>query len=137
MTLPQKSAKTQKIDETITKVDWGSTSRFEREAFSMSMLTLELASQAKKLTNAITKARFSSLLICLILTGTLMLLSVDHGVILGVTLCAQMFLLGMSQLLEYGADLLFKRSEKSAQDFVENLAQKHPSKDGDEDLFIL
>ncbi len=137
MTLPQGNAETQKIDVAITKVDWGSTSPVEREAFSMSMLTLELTSQAKKISHAVSKGRLFTLLTCLALTGALMWFNVDPGIILGVTLGTQMLLFGMSQLLEYGAEILFKRSEKATYELVEKLAKRHPLKEGGEDLFIL
>jgi hypothetical protein len=137
VTLAQENDETQKIDVTITKVDWGSTSPVEREAFSMSMLTLELTSQAKKISHAVSKGRFSTLLTCLVITGALMWFNVDPGTILGVTLGIQMLLLGMSQLFEYGAEVLFKRSEKATHELVEKLAKRHPLKEGSEDLFIL
>lgn len=125
------------IDATLTKVDWSSTSPAERQAFSMVMLTLELASQAKKISRAVSRGRLVTLLTCIIITGALMFFSVDPGIILGITIAAQMLLFGLSQLLEHGSEVLLRRSEDGAQELVKRLAKLHPLKEGSEDIFIL
>jgi membrane-bound ClpP family serine protease len=127
----------EKLNELITQVDWSNTSARERETFSMSMLTFELASQAKKITQAVSRARLSTLLVCLAFSVIMMFLDVQPGIILGVTLALQMLFLGVSQLLEHGANTLVKNSEKATFDLVGSLAKRHPSKSVDEDIFIL
>jgi MFS superfamily sulfate permease-like transporter len=127
----------EKLNELITQVDWSSTSARERETFSMSMLTFELASQAKKITQAVSRARLSTLLVCLTFTVIMMFFDVQPGIILSVILALQMLFLGVSQLFEHGANNLVKNSEKATFDLVGSLAKRHPSKSTDEDIFIL
>jgi hypothetical protein len=127
-----------KLNDLISQINWSNTTLQERNLFSNSMLTLELASQAKKITNSVSRARLITLIVCLATTCCLMWSEVQPGIIIGVILAIQMLFFAFSQLLEHGAGVLMQKSEKATFKIADGLLKKHPrgEDNSDNDIFI-
>jgi hypothetical protein len=129
----------QKINDDITSVDWSQTSAAERNRFAQAMSTFELSKTAQSTSKVVSSARLNSLILTMLVTVVLMLVEVDSGIILGVCLSMQALFLGLSQLVEYGANVLCQRAETSLVEITTRLKERHPTKEGTdaEDIFIL
>ena len=126
------------FNDDISKVNWLETSEKERNSFAVTMTTFELAKRSQIVAHTAASARLTTFVASIILTIILIFFNVEPGIILGTCLSLQLLLFGLSQLFEYGANLMLKRSEALMLSTLETLIERHPQKPGnDEDIFIL
>ena len=126
------------FNDDISKVNWLETSEKERNSFAVTMTTFELAKRSQTVAHTAASARLTTFVASVILTIILIFFNVEPGIILGTCLSLQLLLFGLSQLFEYGANVMLKKSEALMLSTLETLIERHPQKpEHDEDIFIL